>query len=190
MRQDCYIYFHFRGDTDEIFYVGKGYKNRAYSNQGRNKYWKNIVNKVGYRIEIIDKDISVNEAKIREIFYIAKFGRKDLNKGPLVNMTDGGEGAFGREFSEETRKRMSEKKKGKISSFKGKHFSEESLLKIKESAKTRFNPARSDEAKKNMSIAQLGNTNGKGNKGRVAPNKGKKCSYETIQRMKHSKTKK
>ena len=41
---------------------------------------------------------------------ISKYGRKDLGKGPLLNLTDGGDGCFNP--SPETRKRMSESRTG------------------------------------------------------------------------------
>ena len=52
-----------------------------------------------------------------EISAIKSLGRKDRNKGPLLNLTDGGEGVSGYIMSEETKKKMSKSKKGK---YKGK----------------------------------------------------------------------
>lgn len=48
-----YVYQHKTLDTNEIFYIGKGRHYRAYS-QSRNSYWKNIVDKHGYSVEIIE----------------------------------------------------------------------------------------------------------------------------------------
>ena len=48
-----YVYRHIRLDSNTPFYVGKGRGNRAFSKSGRNKYWKSIVNKNDYKIEII-----------------------------------------------------------------------------------------------------------------------------------------
>lgn len=43
---------------------------------------------------------------------IAHHGRRDLGKGPLLNLTDGGEGVSGRIYSPETRTKMSNSQKG------------------------------------------------------------------------------
>tara|TARA_R110001632_G_scaffold155803_1_gene273950 strand:+ start:155 stop:538 length:384 start_codon:yes stop_codon:yes gene_type:complete len=60
-------------------------------------------------------------ATLLEIKYIKDFGRKDLDLGLLVNMTDGGEGAKGvirGPQSEERKKRVSKKLIGKVISQK------------------------------------------------------------------------
>lgn len=54
-----YVYVHFRNDTNQIFYVGKGSGKRAYNSQKRNGYWKNVVKKAnGYSVQIIAKNLS------------------------------------------------------------------------------------------------------------------------------------
>lgn len=79
----------------EVFYVGIGVaKKRAYSKYGRNNYWKNVVNKYGHEVMILFDDVSYNEAKYIESYLIRFYGRRDLNTGNLVNMTDGGEGCL------------------------------------------------------------------------------------------------
>jgi len=111
----AYIYRHIRIDKNEPFYIGIGqdkpkeeyFYKRAYTKWNRNQYWKNIINKTLYEIEIIEDDISVEEALKKEIWWIAFYGRADLGKGPLCNLTDGGEGKIGYLPSLETRKKMS-----------------------------------------------------------------------------------
>ena len=65
----AYVYKHIRLDNNNVFYVGIGsdssYK-RANSKSDRNKYWKNIVNKHGYIIEIYKNNISWDEACVIE----------------------------------------------------------------------------------------------------------------------------
>ena len=94
----AYIYKHTRNDTNEVFYIGIGsgktYK-RAYKKTGRNKFWHNIVKKTSYTVTIIEDNIPWEEACIKEIQLIALYGRRDLSKGTLVNLTDGGEGSKG-----------------------------------------------------------------------------------------------
>ncbi len=99
-----YVYIHTRLDTNEIFYVGVGthargpYK-RANETSNRNKWWRNIVRKVGYSIQIVFDNLTYDQARIEEINLIKKYGRKDLGTGTLVNMTHGGDGSFGRAMS-------------------------------------------------------------------------------------------
>lgn len=89
------VYKHIRRDTNEVFYIGIGSnKQRASQTNSRNPLWHNIVNKTEYDIEIIAEDITIEEAKEIEISLISEFGRYDLGKGSLVNMTDGGDGQF------------------------------------------------------------------------------------------------
>ena len=122
-----YIYFHLKQNTDEIFYVGKGFGNRAYSNQ-RSIFWKRTVSKYGgFTVKIVEENLTEFLANEREKYYIAKYGRRDNNTGILVNHTDGGDGSTGRIFSVETRKRMSNNRKGKS---KGSKLIEEKPVKI------------------------------------------------------------
>jgi hypothetical protein len=137
------VYEHLRNDTNEVFYVGIGHnEKRAYRKNDRTKYWKHIVNKVGYSVNIIHKDIDWEDAKNIEILLIEKYGRKDLGLGSLVNMTDGGEGTFGLIMSEEAREKLREKHTGKTHTEEskkkmseihtGKKLSEESKNKLRE----------------------------------------------------------
>jgi hypothetical protein len=98
------VYRHIRLDKNEVFYVGIG-KNeaRAYSLQNRNTHWKNITNKTDYRVDILFDDLTWDEACKKENEFIEIWGRKDLGKGTLVNLTDGGEGKNGAKHSDETK---------------------------------------------------------------------------------------
>jgi hypothetical protein len=142
------VYEHIRNDTNEVFYVGMGEEEkRAFSKHGRNPHWKNIVNKVGYTVNIVYKDIEHKEAKKIEILLIEKYGRKNLGIGNLVNMTDGGEGALGHIVSDDIRQKLSEAGKGKKQSSEtiakrvektlGKTRSKEARQKMSEGSKCR-----------------------------------------------------
>jgi hypothetical protein len=48
-----YVYQHLRLDNNIPFYIGKGCKDRAFRTKRNNKGWNNIVNKVGFKAEII-----------------------------------------------------------------------------------------------------------------------------------------
>ena len=140
------VYEHLRNDTNEVFYVGMGEEEgRAYVKDGRNPHWNNIVNKAGYTVNIIYKDIEHKEAKNIEILLIEKYGRKNLGTGNLVNMTDGGEGVLGLILSEDARQKISE-------THKDKPKSEEHKNKLSEIGKGKIIP---EESKKLMSISAL-----------------------------------
>jgi hypothetical protein len=100
-------YYHKRLDTNEIFYVGIGEPSRPYEDGSRNPHWHHIVDKVGYEVIVIKENISWGEACEWEKMRIKEIGRRDLGLGPLVNMTDGGEGTQGVIITEERRVNIS-----------------------------------------------------------------------------------
>ena len=126
-----YVYLHIRKDSLEVFYVGKGKNKRAYSKSDRNKYWKNIVAKCGYYIIIHHKNLNEEDAYLKEIELIDFYGRKDLNKGTLVNVTNGGDGNSGKIVSEETKIKQSIAAKNRPRT----NVSEETKLKISNTLK-------------------------------------------------------
>lgn len=112
----AYVYQHVRLDTNEVFYIGIGKrKGRAHTHYGRNKHWHHIVNKVEYSVQIIAENISYQKALDLEKNLIRTIGRRDLGLGPLVNMTDGGEGSLGQIQSEMTRSKRRDSMIGKNS---------------------------------------------------------------------------
>lgn len=113
-----YVYKHINKITNEIFYIGVGsnFKNknykRAYFKYNRNNYWKNIVNKYDYYVEIIYDNLSKEQSFLIEKQLIKYYGRSDLKKGTLCNMTDGGEGQLKRIWTDKDKLQLSLKKKG------------------------------------------------------------------------------
>lgn len=108
------VYQHVRLDTTEVFYVGVGVTNkRAYATKCRNRFWKAIVAKTGYRVEILHSDISYDEALNLEIQLIEFYGRRVLGTGTLVNIDKGGRGASGYPQSKESIAKRVAKMKGK-----------------------------------------------------------------------------
>lgn len=110
-----FVYFHLTSDTHLPFYVGKGMHrskksefSRVHSKAGRTKLWKNVVSKHGILANVVDQSLEENEAFFWESFYVKLFGRRDQGKGPLVNMTDGGEGVSGVIYTPERRKKLSD----------------------------------------------------------------------------------
>lgn len=121
-----YIYSHTRLDTNEVFYIGIGKPqkgrqlySRAFSTFGRSNFWKSIIKKTSYKIDIILTDLSWEEACLKEKELIKLYGRKNLGTGSLCNLTDGGDGNKGLIFTEIHKKRLKERAKGK-SNIKGK----------------------------------------------------------------------
>jgi len=112
----AYLYRHIRLDKNEPFYVGIGSDNdykRAYNKKGRSYSWKDIAYKVPYKVEIMLDNLIWDDACIKETEFIALYGRVDLGKGTLVNMTNGGDGQFGRKINEQTRDKMRKPKSNK-----------------------------------------------------------------------------
>ena len=148
MKNNYYIYFHINLVSNEVFYVGKGNCRRAWNKSTRSQYWKRIVNKYGYRVDIIHENLSEKRAFDWEKLYISMFGRKNL-----VNHTDGGEGQSGFKHSKESKEKTSKSLMGRISPNKGKTASEETRKKLSEVGKNR---TYSDETRKKMSDAKKG----------------------------------
>ena len=105
--EDKVGYYHKRLDTGEIFYVGIGTPSRPYEDKHRNNHWNHIVEKVGHEVILVEENLSWDEACEWEKFEIKRIGRRDLGLGPLVNMTDGGEGTQGVLITEERRTNIS-----------------------------------------------------------------------------------
>lgn len=100
-----YVYLHRRNDTNEVFYVGKGKDKRAWSRKGRNEWWKRVVDKCGYSVEINEAGMSEQSAFDLEVELI-KFYKECGHT--LCNMTNGGEGPSGCLRGPEYRKTLSE----------------------------------------------------------------------------------
>ena len=179
------VYRHRRLDTFEVFYVGIGKtQKRPHSKLNRNKWWTNITNKTEYTSEILYSDISWEDACELEKFLISEYGRMDLRTGKLVNLTDGGEGTLGVIFSEKTRTKMSEAKKGKPSHNYGKKASKEAREKMSISATGRKHSEESKEKNRISSANVSEETKFK----RYLKNKGKKRTFEQAKRISDAKT--
>lgn len=118
-----YIYGEYNFDY-EPFYIGKGkgkrIKNTLYDNSPfkKNKILKLKRNNIKViSIKLFDK-LSNNEAIVKEKEIISIIGRRDLNKGPLVNTTDGGDGRLNSKHSKQVREKISKNRKGKAIGWK------------------------------------------------------------------------
>lgn len=152
-----YVYLHKRLSDGKVFYVGKGKGKRAWVKKGRSEHWKRIVDKYGYSVEIIFDELSEEEAFQIEIDTIKEF---QYFGDTLCNVTLGGGGVSGFTWTEEQKKNLSLKLRGKI---------------------------KSEEHRLNMSLSQKGK---KANPDRIEKMRksltGKKQSLETIEKRKNS----
>lgn len=116
-----YVYRHLRNDTGMPFYIGVGSKPppdtpsypsteyaRAYAKTDRSSFWKKVVKKCDYTVEILQDDLTLEEANNLEKWFISLYGRIDINTGILVNLTDGGEGTANFSTREETKQKLRE----------------------------------------------------------------------------------
>ena len=97
------VYIHRKATNREVFYVGIGNPRRAFVEQHRNVFWRRVVSKHGYDVEVIHTGLSWEDACDIEMDLIELIGRRDLGLGTLVNLTDGGEGNQGIVWSDERR---------------------------------------------------------------------------------------
>ena len=101
---DFYIYQHRRATDGKVFYVGKGHKGRAWSKDRRNAYWRNVVTKHGYTVEILEDGLQAWYAYEREIEVIAQRVESGCR---LTNLTSGGDGVIGYEWTDAHRLKIS-----------------------------------------------------------------------------------
>lgn len=173
-----YIYAWLTPDTNEVFYVGKGSKNRINTSYRTNKKCMDIVNKYGFNniIKIkLSENMSEMQAYDMEKYWISYYRN---NSNILTNICDSGIGSKGyysklsdkekilhaeisksflnKHHTEETKKKMSESAKGRI-------VSEETRKKISESSKGRPGYFKGkhlpEETRKKMSESAKNNTN-------------------------------
>ncbi len=103
-----YTYAYLREDRTP-YYIGKGTKLRAYQKSGK----PCAIPKDKSRIILLKQNLTEEESFKHEIYMIAVFGRK-CDGGILCNKSIGGEGISGYRFSQNSRKKMSETRKGRI----------------------------------------------------------------------------
>lgn len=145
---------------------GTGYKRCPAIHKAIKKYGWDSFNK-----EIIARELTESEAKDYEVFFIKLYGSNKKAYG--YNLTDGGDGTSGRKMTEETRRKIIEKNKGKRLTEAqkehlrqinlGKHHSEETKKKMSASRKGKKFPNRkrvlSDEERKRLSDNFKGTNN-------------------------------
>lgn len=125
-----YVYEYFINETLEVFYVGKGTGKRRFELHNRNKYFMNIYNKYECSVRLVAQGLTNQEACELEKERIAEL--KAIGQAKC-NFTSGGDG-----FSEghlNPSIRLKEKYIGENNHFYGKKHSEETKKKISQSRK-------------------------------------------------------
>lgn len=107
MKADYYVYAYLRKDGTP-YYIGKGRLRRIFT-----KHNINIPTDKN-RIIFLETNLTEIGAFAIERRYIRWYGRKDIGTGILRNRTDGGEGSSGLKHTEESKKKISDKNKGKV----------------------------------------------------------------------------
>jgi hypothetical protein len=119
----AYVYMHIRKDNNQPFYIGVGgllsFDNYQRANSEnwkglshRSDFWKNVVFKYGFKVEIVLNNCTKEDAFLEEQRLISLYGRKDIKTGILVNHTAGGEGRI--HSSDELKKKCGAKNIGKV----------------------------------------------------------------------------
>lgn len=204
-------------NVNGIIYVGL-YTGKNKNYLGSGKYFKRAVKKYGkenFTKEILEDNINDYDYLCeREIYWIKYYDSTNPEIG--YNLTSGGGGTLGFEYSKESCKEMSEAQKGKKNHNFGKrgkdsplfggHHSEEACKKMSEKRQGKDNPFfgkhHSPETLEKIGKARKGKTHSPeiikkmsgennpmyGKKGKNNPNYGRKNSPETIKKMSMSKT--
>ena len=101
-----YVYFLIDPENEQVFYVGKGKGDRAYThsrpssllrNTRKNNKIKSILSKgLTPVVSLIHQNLTEANAFKLEQKYISDYGRLDVGSGTLCNHSNGGEGQGGR----------------------------------------------------------------------------------------------
>ena len=132
-----YTYGHYKADSKELFYIGKGKGNRAHERDSRSDFWRNIVNKHDYTVEIFADWPTEKEAFEHEKFLIECFRELTV----LCNLTNGGDGCSGYVWTEEQKSKL----KDRTPPMLGKSWSKEVKKKIGAAQKGRKRGSHSSE---------------------------------------------
>jgi hypothetical protein len=122
----AYVYIHKRKDTGEVFYIGKGTGNRAWSTKRRNSYWWTVVNVTSYDIVILENDLTDEQAYKKEAEMILDYGLHNL-----TNIQPGGYGLTSSAASELNKKIWDVNLRKKVSLIKKEHWKRPEYRKVK-----------------------------------------------------------
>lgn len=175
---------------------GKGTRYKEHLKKTSNKIFENKIknwnkNSIDPLIQFIARDLDENTAWKLEQAIISLIGRYDLGIGPLLNLTNGGEGPGGRE------PRNKGKKVGSYLTEHGRQSISDANRKPKNHgekiSKALKGKPKSDEHKRKLREANLGKTLSEETKNKQSewqiknsPRRGKKHSKDSIEKMSRS----
>lgn len=157
-------------DVDKRWVNGRGYRTGKFKNAIIKYGWEN------FNHEILKINLSEEEAKKLEIFYIKKLKTNNRNFG--YNLTEGGDGTRGMQpclgrkmsesektmrskalmghiISEETKRKIGEANKGKTTGMKGMRHSQKTIEKLKNTIQGRYIGSENPKAKKVINIKTM-----------------------------------
>ena len=183
-QKDSYVYIYFRPDGSPC-YVGKGRGNRwnNHYTQRQNKHLSAIIDLAGGELPRVKIKEGITDAEACDIerAFIAAIGR-EANGGPLINLTDGGDGVRGMRHNPESRAKIAAAHTGAVFSKerrdrigaanKGRKHSDEARLRMsagkknisietrKKMAAAKLGTSASEQTRRKMSTAQSGRPKG------------------------------
>ncbi len=142
MENNFFVYQYFDPIRNEPIYIGAGHNNRDKHHLKRkdvNPFVRRIlwIKKQGMEpiITKLHENLDYFDAFTIEPFLIEKIGRKDLGKGPLLNLSGGGEGNIGYKFTKNQKIKISKSICGPKNPMFGKFHSNQTKDKIRNTLK-------------------------------------------------------
>ena len=127
---EYYVYEWYNVDTNEVFYVGKGKKDRYKHIKNRNKFFIDYYNTHNCDVRKVYINLTEEQAFEKEIDLISYY--KNKTNFRLTNQTNGGEGMSGFVVSNEFREKMREIVSGTNNPNYGHYWTEEQKQKARE----------------------------------------------------------
>lgn len=180
---DYYVYVWLRANDSEIapkytpYYVGKGSGKRAFEKYGRTVPAPRDSNCVAF----VEEGLTEERAFELESYSIKLYGWVDTGTGILRNRTDGGDGPSGMIMSEETRRKMSEQRRGEKHPLWGKprpdHVRQKILAASSGPSNSRYGVPLSQETRDKISQSNTGKPKSSDHRAKLAA---ANCRYKHL----------